>query len=309
MKCRFCNDRAVINLRAYNISLCKNHLTWFVEKRTHDTIRKYRLIQMEDTLLVAVSGGKDSLSLWNILKKSGYKADGLYIHLGIDSYSDESLKKAISFAESICGRLYVVNLKEIFNRGINEIARFLRRTYCSACGTLKRYIMNRICMDKGYTALATGHNLDDEASALLGNLLYWKEEYLWKKNPLLEVEEGHLVRKVKPFFFLSEKEIAAYAVVSGIDYIYQECPYSRGAKTLLYKEILNRIEEESPGTKLGFLKGYLKRAKIERKEGKPMKYCSVCSYPSFGEKCVFCSLTERLNPSLSFTYVEYDFGR
>ena len=121
--------------------------------------------------------------------------------------------------------------------------------------------MNRACIEHGYSVLATGHNLDDEASALLGNLLHWKEEYLWKKGVALDAEGTHLARKVKPLFLCSEKEAAAYAVMSGIDYVYEECPYSVGAKTLLYKGLLNRVEEESPATKLAFMKGYLKRVR------------------------------------------------
>lgn len=312
MKCKLCNDKAVIKLKAHNLSLCASHLLAFVERRVKNSIEKYGLFKKDDSLLVAVSGGKDSLSLWQILKKMGYKADGLYIHLGIDGYSDLSLDKALSFAKKLEGRLWVVFLKEIMNLGILDLARTLRRTYCSACGAIKRYIMNRISIEKGYTVLATGHNLDDEASSLLGNLLYWKEDYLRRKSIVLKSEEGHLVKKVKPFFLVSEREIAAYAVISQIDYIYEECPHSRGAKTLLYKEILNMIEEDSPGTKLNFLKGFLKRSgKIgeEKRDEKPVKYCISCNYPASGEKCFFCSLLERVNPSGSIVYREYSFLR
>lgn len=308
MKCKLCQNRAVIKLRAYNISLCAEHLLFFVEKRVKETIKKYGLIKEGDNILVAVSGGKDSLSLWQILKNYGLRPDGLYIHLGIGQYSDLSLEKCVSFAKKIKGRLWVVSLKEILGQGIKELSRVLNRTYCSACGALKRYIMNRLCIEKGYSVIATGHNLDDEASSLLGNLLYWKEEYLWKKNIVLESEEGHLAKKIKPFFLVSEREIAAYAIIAKIDYIYEECPYSLGAKTLLYKDLLNRVEQDSPGTKLNFVKGYLKRLKEEKDGGRKVaNYCISCNYPSFGEKCIFCSLMERLNPSGTFVYSEYNF--
>ncbi|MCX7856492.1 MAG: TIGR00269 family protein [Deltaproteobacteria bacterium] len=269
------------------------------------------MLNKGDSVLVAVSGGKDSLSLWHILTKFGYAPEGLYIDLGINGYSDRSLKKVLSFAKEVKARLWVVSLKEIFGLGIKELARVLKRPYCSACGTFKRYLMNRISMERNLRVLATGHNLDDEVSSLLGNLLYWKEEYLWKKNVVLEEYEGHLAKKIKPFFLISEREIAAYAFLSGIDYIYEECPYSVGAKTLLYKEILSRIEDQSPGTKLMFLKGYLKRLKAE-KEGReqgPVSYCTICNYPSWGQKCVFCSLTERLDIPYKFEYKEYDFSK
>jgi uncharacterized protein (TIGR00269 family) len=181
---------------------------------------------------------------------------------------------------------------------VKDLARIMRRPSCSLCGMLKRYVMNRACTEFGYSVLATGHNLDDEASALLGNLLHWKEEYLWRKGVALEAEGTHLAKKVKPFFLCSEKETAAYAIMSGIDYVYDECPHSIGAKTLLYKDLLNRIEDESPATKIAFVKGYLKRAKKEERshgrEEKPEKTrCARCGYPSYSETCSFCLLANR----------------
>ena len=165
--------------------------------------------------------------------------------------------------------------------------------------------MNRACIEHGYSVLATGHNLDDEASALLGNLLHWKEEYLWKKGVSLDAEGTHLARKVKPLFLCSEKEAAAYAVMSGIDYVYEECPYSVGAKTLLYKGLLNRAEEESPATKLMFMKGYLKRVRqggLGKDERESKSSCGVCGYPSYAGQCGFCRLLERFGTgdTLSF---------
>ena len=164
--------------------------------------------------------------------------------------------------------------------------------------------MNRACTEYGYSVLATGHNLDDEASALLGNMLHWKEEYLWKKGVVLEAEHG-LAKKVKPFFLCSEKEAAAYALLNKIDYVYEECPHSLGAKTLLYKSLLNRVEDVSPATKIAFLKGYLKRAKAEVSRGqddKEKNSCKVCGYPSYSEECNFCRLMKRFGsePAVRF---------
>ncbi|MCS7280687.1 MAG: TIGR00269 family protein [Desulfobacterota bacterium] len=300
----------MIKIRAYNTAFCSDHFLSFVERRAKETIRTFALLKEGESVLVAVSGGKDSLSLWHILKNLGYKSDGLYIHLGIDRYSDISLEKAVNFAKKIGGKLFVVRLKEIFEKGIRELSHTMRRKSCSACGTIKRYIMNRVALEEKYDSLATGHNLDDEASSLLGNLLYWKEPYLWKKNIALEAEKDRLSRKIKPFFLLSEREIAAYALLNGIDYVQDECPYSVGAKTLLYKEILNRIENESPGTKLNFVKGYLKRVEKETEDckEKPSNYCRLCNYPSVGEKCAFCSLLQKINPDGVFKYEKLDFS-
>jgi len=256
---------------------------------------------------VAVSGGKDSLGLWQLLNRLGYPADGIYIDLAIGDYSSLSYGKAKAMADRVGRRLYAFSFAEVFDRGVEALARKMKRPPCSLCGSIKRYVMNRACTDHGYTVLATGHNLDDEASALLGNVLHWKEEYLWKKDVVLEAEGESLVKKVKPFFLCSEKETAAYALMSGIDYVYEECPHSKGAKTLLYKALLNRVEETSPATKLAFMKGYLKRCREEGVRRPAVRTaCASCGYPSYGSQCGFCRLMERfgIRPAVSFDVYE-----
>jgi tRNA-5-methyluridine54 2-sulfurtransferase len=296
MKCRVCGKPAHIRLPQYNRALCSDDFIAFFEKRVLTTIRKYGLIGEEDKTLVAVSGGKDSLSLWNLLNRLGFSADGIYIDLGIHEYSRVSFEKTKAMADRLQRTLYSFSLSDTFTKGIKDLSGIMKRPPCSLCGMIKRYVMNRACTEHGYSVLATGHNLDDEASALLGNLLHWKEEYLWKKGVVLGAEGSHLAKKVKPLFLCSEKEAAAYAVMSGIDYVYEECPYSVGAKTLLYKSLLNRVEEESPATKLMFMKGYLKRVRQTAsgaEQSRPKSVCSVCGYPSFAEQCNFCRLTDR----------------
>ena len=304
MKCRVCGETATISLKAYNTGLCTEDFIAFLEKRVHTTIEKYGLIREGDRPVVAISGGKDSLSLWQIMNNLGYPADGVYIDLGIENYSEPSLDKIKAVADTLGRTVYVFPFRRVFGKGIEELARVIRRPPCSACGMIKRYIMNKVCMDKGYNTLVTGHNLDDEAAALFGNLLYWKDEYLWKKNVALEGTDGHLSRKVKPLFLCSEREMAAYAIVNRIDYIYEECPFSARAKSLKYKSILNNLEESSPGTKLQFIKGYLRRMTKEG-EKRGEDYCDRCGYPASGGTCSFCRLLEKFHIDTAVSFDEY----
>jgi uncharacterized protein (TIGR00269 family) len=177
---------------------------------------------------------------------------------------------------------------------------------------VKRYVMNRVCVDNGYNLLLTGHNLDDEAAALMGNVLYWKQEYLWKKDISLDEEAGHLAAKAKPFFLCAEREVAAYAIISGIDYIYDECPFSTGAKTITYKNILGKIEEASPGTKIMFVNGYLRELHKMKKltgraseTGREPGYCTVCGYPSGGGTCSYCRVLQKLELPFKVEFEEY----
>jgi tRNA-5-methyluridine54 2-sulfurtransferase len=310
MKCRVCGNQAHLALRAYNTALCAKDFTAFLEKRVLQTINKYNLIGDEEKTLVAVSGGKDSLALWSILTRLGFEADGFYISLGIGEYSETSFEKSRQMARLLKRKLYSFSLAKSLDKGIKDLAQIMRRPPCSICGTIKRHIMNRACMDKGYSVLATGHNLDDEASSLLGNILHWKEEYLWKKGVVLDAEGG-LAKKVKPLFLCSEREAAAYAILNGIDYVYEECPHSKGAKTLLYKNVLNQIEEMSPSSKIRFMKGYLAKTKEEKMKEKteaerPKDFCRTCGYPSFSEQCNFCGLLERFGIRNTVSFQFYD---
>lgn len=289
VKCKKCGAKAIINLKAFKLSLCKDcYPNWF-EERLKRTIRKHHLFKDGDRILVAVSGGKDSLSLWYALNRLGYIADGLYINLGISegNYSSISREKCEKMSEKLGMELIVVDMKEETGLSIPETKDL--RSKCSTCGMVKRYFMNRIALERGYTVIATGHNLDDECASLLSTVLRWELGYLGRQDISLPQMEG-FVRKVKPFAFFSEKEVLVYALTNKIDYIYDECPYSRSATSIVYKEVLNRIENRSPGAKLRFYSEFLKKkGNFEHfREIEELKRCSLCGQPTTRDICAFC---------------------
>jgi tRNA(Ile)-lysidine synthase TilS/MesJ len=51
--------------------------------------------------------------------------------------------------------------------------------------------------------------------------------------------------------------MTAYALLRGIEYIYEECPFAVGSTSIAYKELLNRLENERPGAKLSFYLSFL----------------------------------------------------
>src|SRR5512147_1309578 len=262
MKCKKCGAKASVNMRQHKLALCKEHYLEWVPEQTERFIRKYEMFSPDDKILVAVSGGKDSLSLWEILVRLGYQADGLYIGLGIDGgigYSSESHRLAEEFAEKHGLKLHVVDVEQEYGQPIPVLAERSHRGRgkpCAVCGLAKRHEMNRIARDLGYDVLATGHNLDDEAAVLFGNTLAWSKEYLLRQGPVLPEHDG-LARKVKPLCRFYEKEMTAYAMLRGIEYIYDECPFSVGSTSISYKELLNRLENERPGAKLTFYLNFL----------------------------------------------------
>lgn len=249
-------NKAAVFLPHHRLALCKKHFLQWFEKRVEKTIKQFKMFSKKDRILVAVSGGKDSLALWNALTNLGYTADGFYIDLGIDNYSQDSKQLAVNFSSKIGRPLHIVSLREEL-APISAIDSISNRPACSACGTVKRYYMNRFARENGYSVIATGHNLDDETAVLFGNTLHWDINYLSRQYPVLEEEEG-FVRKVKPLCKITEKESALYAFFSGIEYIEYECPFSEGASSIEYKELLSQLEEKHPGTKLQFYTNFLK---------------------------------------------------
>jgi uncharacterized protein (TIGR00269 family) len=306
MKCRKCGKKAAINMRHHKLALCAEHYLEWIPEQTQRFIEHYRMFSPDDRILVAVSGGKDSLGLWDVLHRLGYQADGLYIGLGIDEgtgYSRESQRRAEAFATQNGLSLTVVDIAEVQGATIPEAARLTHRGAgkpCSVCGLTKRHVMNRVARDGGYSVLATGHNLDDEAAVLFGNTLNWATGYLARQGPVLETMGG-LVRKVKPFCRLYERETAAYTLLRGIDYIYEECPHAVGATSLYYKDVLNRMEVERPGAKLAFYLAFLKAkeegvfAQVAVQDRESLHTCVTCGQPTSAPgQCSFCRMWDQV---------------
>lgn len=297
MKCTVCREPAVIDLRRHNSNFCAPHFLRFCRDQVQKAIDEFEMIRPGDRVLVAVSGGKDSLAVWDLLLDLGYDASGLYIGLGIGEYSEASKRFAVDFAERRGAELIVVDLVEEYGYDIPEGSRAARRAPCSACGLSKRHIFDKVALERGFDVLVTGHNLDDEAAVLFGNVMHWQTEYLGRQHPVLAAREG-FPRKVKPLVRLTEREMAGYCIVSGIDYIVEECPMAGGNKHLGYKNLLNELERQSPGTKADFYLGYLRRAQDrfapEAEESREhLGACNRCGAPSPSEICAFCRLVER----------------
>src|SRR5574338_16173 len=306
MKCKKCGGKASVNMRQHRLALCKEHFLEWVPEQTERFIKKYEMFSRDDRILVAVSGGKDSLSLWDILSRLGYHADGLYIGLGIDGgigYSDESHRLTQAFAQSHGLVLHTVDVEQEYGQPIPMMAERSHRGYgkpCAVCGLTKRYVMNRIARDLGYDVLATGHNLDDEAAVLFGNTLSWSSEYLLRQGPVLPASDG-LARKVKPLCRFYEREMTAYSLARGIEYIYEECPFAEGSQSIYYKELLNQLETKRPGAKLTFYLRFLEARKrgdlfIEKNtERAHLHACPRCRQTTSTEDlCSFCRMIEKV---------------
>lgn len=297
MRCRSCRAPAVMDVRRHNAAFCAPCFTRHCREQVSRAIESYKMVTPDERILVAVSGGKDSLALWDILLDLGLHADGLYIGLGIGEYSDESAVYARDFARARDAHLVEVSIPDEFGFDIPTGARAAKRAPCSACGLSKRHLFNSSAVEGGYDVVATGHNLDDEAAVLFGNVLRWDAAYLGRQYPVLPAAPG-FARKVKPLVRLGERETAAYCVLKGIDYIVEECPMASGNRHLGYKEALNSIEETSPGSKAAFYFGFLERIAplvqpVAEEERDGIHPCPGCGSPTVSDVCAFCKLASR----------------
>jgi uncharacterized protein (TIGR00269 family) len=289
LRCKRCGGTAVIELRRHNTAFCQECFEHHVRVQVQRAIDDHEMFAPHDRVLIAVSGGKDSLALWDILLDLGYDATGFYLGLGIGDYSDRSGVVAARYAEGRRAELIHVDLTEGYGFDIPTAKRKGSRSSCSVCGLSKRYLFNRVAREHGFDVLATGHNLDDEAATLLGNTLRWQTDFLARQFPVLDGRDG-MAKKVKPLYRLSERETAAYAFLRGIDYVVEECPLVAGNTQLRYKDAMNHLEAGSPGTKASFYLGFVERAAhlFQGEDTVDLVECERCGQPTTGRFCAFC---------------------
>jgi tRNA(Ile)-lysidine synthase TilS/MesJ len=245
MKCRRCGEVAQVALPSHHTGFCPSCFLDFFRGQVERAIRRHRMFGKDERVLVAVSGGKDSLALFHVLAELGYDVEGVHIDLGIAG-SSEPVRH---WVEEFCReRGYVLHVVETAKDGlaIPDVKRAVRRPICSVCGKIKRHWFNRFAYEHGYSALATGHNLDDEAARLFANTLRWDTAYLGDQGPALPAE-GKFVRKVKPLCRLTEFETAAYCFFQDIRHWHEPCPYSGGASFTGHKRLLGIWRTQVPG--------------------------------------------------------------
>ena len=304
-----CRETAVIEVARHRAAYCSEHFIDHVRSQVRDAISRHSMLSYSDRILVAVSGGKDSLALWDVLLDMGYRADGLYLGLGIGEYSDRSHDLVAAFAAERGARLHAVDLAEEYGYTIPQATGLRSRSSCGVCGLSKRYAFNRVALEHGYDVMATGHNLDDEAAQLLGNVLRWQTPFMARQSVVLPATEAGMARKVKPLYRLGEREMAAYCVLKGLDYVVEECPMVGGNTVLRYKDALNNLEAASPGTKAQFLFGFLDRVRDTHFAGadtdaESLAACAECGQPTSSRGdgdvvCAFCKTRGRILHSIS----------
>ena len=293
MKCKRCGAQAAVKLPSHHAGFCPDCFKLFCHRQVETAIRHHHMIEPGERVLVAVSGGKDSLGLMRLLADLGHAVEGLHIHLGIPDVSDPVCEVTSDACRKDGFALHVVRLAGE-GLAIPRVKAAVKRPICSVCGKIKRYYFNKFAYEHGFAALATGHNLDDETARLFANVLRWDSTYLGSQGPVLPAAGG-FVRKIKPLYRLTEFEMAAFCFLSGITHWKAACPYSAGASFTGHKQLIADLEYRSPGQKFSFYEAFLEKGKpffaAKTAEGAAgLVPCRECGAPSVTDVCGVCRI-------------------
>ena len=305
-KCAFCGERAAVQVSYLNAPLCADHFVEFFERRFLLMLRRYRMVEPGDVVAVAASGGKDSLTTLYLMKKFsselGYEVFALAVDEGIRGYREHKLRALREVAAKLGVRLYVVSFEEAYGATLDEMVEVLKHKGfeykpCSVCGVFRRYLLNIAARELGATKVATGHNLDDEAQVFLMNVLRSGVPNIVRESPVSLGKHPKLVTRIKPLFFVPEKETLAYSLIKRLHTPFVECPYVVYSVRHVVRRWLNREERERPGAKYRLIASSLIYSSLlsrTRKAFRPLSTCKVCGEPASSELCKACEFRRYL---------------
>jgi len=290
MRCRICGKDAKIKLKRHNIKLCNNCFENFFIHQIQHTVEKYKLLKENEKLAVAVSGGKDSITLLYAMHSLGFKPLAYFIDLGIPKYSAYSRAVVETFCDELGIKLHVEELLA-YNKTLPQILEKTKRVSCSLCGSIKRYLMNKFAFENGYV-IATGHHLDDMLVGIFSNLANANINGLSKFLPRLEYsEEFKLAAKIKPFYRTSEDEILLFHNLKNLPKVNYMCPFAVDANSLKLKEWFSKLDLFVPNMRFNFYFNFVSKILPKLVSQKPeYNKCKHCGFPTGRNRdyCTFC---------------------
>ena len=299
MKCDRCTNAAVYSRKYSGETLCTSCFSNSILQKTARTISKHNMMENGDIVGVAVSGGKDSLSLLHVLKKMSeshnFKLKAITIDEGIPGYRDEALGIVKNFCSNIGVEYKIFSYKDLFDITLEEsleIRENEKTSSCSICGILRRRAIDFGSKDLGVDVIATGHNLDDVLQTFVINVLSGDTNKIGWMDP---DTSSNKTRKIKPFCEIYENEIVFYAFVNEIPFQSEQCPHmNEGIRTEI-REFLNSLEIKHSGIKNNMYKSIMRISTLVKDSNyKQRKICSKCGSECTGNICSVCSMLVNL---------------
>ncbi len=305
VKCTVCRRREASFIRDYSgEKLCRRCFLKSIGNKVRVTIAKYRMFELNDRIAVAVSGGKDSLSLLHILaevEREFQKASlcAVSVDEGIKGYRDEAIRIASENCNDLGVKHIIVSFNELYGYTMDEIVEKTRGgklTPCSYCGVLRRRALDMAARRAEATKIAIAHNLDDEIQTFFLNIVHGGPSRIALSKPVSSPRENGLPQRVRPLCEVLEREIALYAYLKHIRFQGELCPYAGAALRNDMRRMLNRLEVEHPGMKYTIYSSMekIRQAMEESAKEIPLKRCKICGEPSTQETCQTCQILQKL---------------
>jgi len=309
--CTLCKRRDPVYRRAYSgEKLCAKCFTKSIENKVKATIARYKMFEPDDRIAVAVSGGKDSVTLLHILAKFEKlfpKASlcAVTVDEGIKGYRDEAIRFAVGSCRKLGIEHFMTSFKDLFGVQLDELVNLLSNkkrkdgealSPCAYCGVLRRRALNLGARQAKADKLALAHNLDDEVQTILLNIMHGDAPRIARVKPVLEESHPMFVPRVKPLAEVPEKEIAFCAYLKKIEFQSIPCPYATTAMRNDVRFMVNRIEEKHAGTKFTIFKSIERiRPALEAAEKDiTLHACKLCGEPTVREICKPCEMLQKL---------------
>ena len=304
IKCSKCGKPAVYLRRYTAEKLCKACLTSTTLQRVRRTINREKMLHEDDRIAVAVSGGKDSALLLDVLfriEQDFPKVELVPITIdeGIQGYRDKALEAVKELTANLDLKLEVRDFPTLFGQSLDEIVTNRDENSvgaCSYCGVLRRRAINTAAKELAADVVVTGHNLDDEAQTIMMNMMRGDSRRIARTSKSRAKPIGGLVPRVKPIKEISERDIVAYTHHHSLPYHDVPCPYAGEAYRNDIREFLNRMEHKRPGTLLAILRSSeaIAGAFEQGADESNLQTCDTCGDPSSSRICKVCSMLDAL---------------
>lgn len=213
---------------------------------TGRAIGDFSMIREGDRVLLGLSGGKDSLSLLQVLLHLQRKAPVRFelAAATVDPQSPDFDPSPLKDYMAGLGVPYFYQSQPIVEQAKISLE---GDSFCAFCSRMRRGILYRTARENGYNVLALAQHLDDAAETFLMSAFFGGKLRTMKAHYLNDTGD---IRIIRPFIYLRERQTAAFAKAAGLPVIQENCPSCFAVPTERWhmKQLL--AEQENKHTKL-----------------------------------------------------------